>query len=58
MSRSDMYPNQVNIIYKKNYKKTFFTPNVEWIKLYYFSPYNSPKRAYFQTLPHQAKKIH
>ena len=41
--------NQVNIIHKKNYKKTHFTPNVEWIKLDYFSPYNSPKIVYFQT---------
>ena len=51
----DMYLNQVNIIHKKNYKKTYFTHNVEWIKLDYFSPYNSPKRAYFQTLPSQAR---
>ena len=25
----DMYHNQVNIIHKKNYKKTYFTHNVE-----------------------------
>ena len=50
-----MYPNQVNIIHKKNYKKTPFTPNIKWIKSYYFSPYNDTKRAYFQTLPPQAR---
>ena len=50
-----MYLNQVNIIHKKNYKKTYFTHNVEWIKLDYFFPYNSPKRAYFQTLSSQAR---
>ena len=44
-THSDMYPNQVNIIHKKNYKKTHFTPNVEWIKLDYFPSYNSLKRA-------------
>ena len=48
----DMYPNQVNIIHTKNYKKT---PNVEWIKSNYFAPYNNTKRAYFQTLPPQAR---
>ena len=51
----DMYPNQVNIIHTKNYKKTHFTPNVEWIKSNYFAPYNNTKRAYFQTLPPQAR---
>ena len=55
LTHSNMYLNQVNIIHKKNYKKTHFTPNVEWIKSYYFSPYNSAKRAYFQTLPPQAR---
>ena len=51
-----MYHNQINIIdKKKNYKKTYFTPNVEWIKSYYFSTYNNTKRAYFQTLPPQAR---
>ena len=50
-----MYPNQVNIIHKKYYKKTHFTPNVEWIKSYYFSPHNNTKRAYFQALPPQAR---
>ena len=50
----DMYPNQVNIIHKKNYKKTTFTLNVEWIKSYYFAPQNNTKRAYFQILPPQA----
>ena len=40
---------------KKNYKKTHFTLNVEWIKLYYFSPYNKPRRAYFQTFPPQVR---
>ena len=53
-THSDMYPNQVNIIHKKNYKKTHFTPNVEWIKLDYFSSRNNTKRAYFQTLLPQA----
>ena len=52
---SDMYPNQVNIIYKKNYKKIHFTLNVEWIKSYYFSLHNDTKRAYFQTLPLQVR---
>ena len=42
------------LVIKKNYKKTSFTPNVEWIKSYYFFPYNDTKRAYFQTLPPQA----
>ena len=52
-THSDMYSSQVNIIHKKNYKKTPFKPNVEWIKLDYFFPYNKPRRAYFQTLsPH------
>ena len=50
-THSDIYPNQVNIIYKKNYKNTHFTSNVELIKLDYFSSYNSRKRAYFQTFP-------
>ena len=54
-THSDMYLNQVNIIHKKNNKKTTFTPNVEWIKSYYFSTYNNTKRAYFQTLPPQAR---
>ena len=38
LTNSDIYHSQVNIIHKKNYKKTPFTPNVEWIKLYYFPP--------------------
>ena len=50
-----MYHNQVNIIHKKNYKKTHFTPNVEWIKSYYFAPYNNTKRVYFQTFPLQTR---
>ena len=50
-----MCVNQVNIIHKKNYKKTHFTPNVEWIKSYYFSLHNDTKRAYFQTLPLQVR---
>ena len=54
-THSDMYPNQINIIHTKNYKKTHFTPNVEWIKSNYFAPYNNTKRAYFQTLPPQAR---
>ena len=54
-THSDMYPNQVNIIYKKNYKKIHFTPNVEWIKSYYFAPYNNTKRAYFQSFPPQTR---
>ena len=53
----DIYPNQVNIIHKKNYKKTLFTPNVEWIKSYYFSPYNSSKRDQFQILHSQARNV-
>ena len=55
LTHSNIYHNQVNISHKKNYKKTSFTPNVEWIKSYYFSPYNSTKRAYFQTLRPQAR---
>ena len=50
-----MHPSHVNIIHKKNYKKTPFTSNVEWIKLYYFSPYDKCKRAYFQTLHLQVR---
>ena len=34
----DIYPNQVNIIHKKNYKKIHFTPNIEWIKIILFFP--------------------
>ena len=51
----DMCHSQVNIIHKKNYKRTPFKPNIEWIKLDYFSPYNKPRRAYFQTLLPQAR---
>ena len=50
-----MYPNQVNIIHKKNYKKTSFTPNIELIKSDYFAPYNNTKRVYFQTFPLQTR---
>ena len=50
-----MHPSHVNIIHKKNYKKTPFTSNVEWIKLYYFSHYDKCKRAYFQTLHLQVR---
>ena len=53
-THSDLYSNQVNIIHKKNYEKTHFTPNIEWIKSYYFVPYNNTKIAYFQTLHPQA----
>ena len=56
-THSDMFPNQVNIIHKKNYKKTHFTPNVEWIKSDYFSPQNDTKRAYFQILPPQVEML-
>ena len=56
-THSDMYHSQVNIIHKKNYKKTPFTPNVERIKLDYFSPYNKPRRAYFQILPPQVEML-
>ena len=56
-THSDMYLNQVNIIHKKNNKKTTFTPNVEWIKSYYFSPYNNTKRTYFQTFLPQARNV-
>ena len=54
-THSNMFPNQVNIIHKKNYKNIHFTLNVEWIKSYYFSLHNDTKRAYFQTLPPQAR---
>ena len=54
-THSDMFPNQVNIIHKKNYKKTPFTPNIEWIKTDYFSPKNDSKRVYFQTFPPQTR---
>ena len=54
-THSNMYPNQVNIIHKKNYKKTRFTPNIEWIKSYYFASYNNTKRVYFQLFPPQTR---
>ena len=47
-THSNMYSSQVNIIHKKNYKKTHFTPNVEFIKLDYFSPYDKPKELIFK----------
>ena len=50
-----MHHSQVNIIHKKNYKRTLFKPNIEWVKLDYFSPYNNPRRTYFQTLLPQAR---
>ena len=57
LTHSDIYHNQVNISHKKNYKKTSFTPNVVWIKSYYFSPYNNTKRTYFQTFLPQARNV-
>ena len=53
----DMCHSQVNIIHKRNYKKIPFEPNVEWIKLDYFSPYNDSRGAYFKTLPPQVRNV-
>ena len=47
---------KLTLFIRKIIKKTPFTPNVEWIKSYYFSPHNNTKMAYFQTLPPQARK--
>ena len=40
------YPNNTQAIVLKKHK---------CIKLEYFSPYNKPKRAYFQTFPHRVR---
>ena len=41
--------------YNPNNTQAFVPKKPKWIKLEYFSPYNKPKRAYFQTLPPQVR---
>ena len=48
-------PLNINIIKRRYIKRSPFIPNVEWIKLDYFSPYNTAKRNYFKQLPPQVR---
>ena len=51
----DKSPLNINIIRKRFIKRNPFIPDVEWIKSYYFSPYNNAKRNYFQQFPPQVR---
>ena len=48
-------PLNINVITRRYIKRNHLVPDVEWIKLDYFSFYNTVKRNYFKTLPPQVR---
>ena len=54
-SHPDKPPLNINIIRRRYIKRNPFNPDIEWIKLDYFSSYNNVKRNYFKQLHPQVR---